>query len=103
MATDAISRFSQSQLITVDGITTYGKWTRPDWMKEENIASTEILLMQIDQQYAGRPDLIAEKYYGTPYLEWVITMFNRPLNTLGFPKAGSVIKILSHKIVFSNI
>jgi len=100
---DDLSRFKKSEPIIVDGKVTFGRWTRPDWMNPEFVASTEIMLFQVDQNYAGRPDLIAQNFYGTPYLEWVITMFNRPLNPIGFPKAGSVVKVLSRSVVFSNI
>ena len=104
---ETTSRFYQNvPIITTDNfgnnITTFGRWTRPDWMMPINIASTDVLLFQVNQQFAGRPDLISQKFYGTPYYEWVIVMFNSPLNPLGFPVAGSVIKILSSKIVFSN-
>lgn len=97
------SRFYGAEPIIVNGRTTFGRWSRPDWLKEENIASTDVLLVSIDQRFAGRPDLIAQEYYNDYNLEWVITMFNRPLNPLGYPKAGTTIKLPSKKIVFSNV
>lgn len=100
---DSLSRFYRVDPILFNGVSTFGKWPRPDWLKQELVNEQDILLFQVDQQYAGRPDLIAEHFYQTPFLEWVIVMFNRPLNPLGFPKAGSVIKILSRTVVFSNI
>ena len=103
LSVDNLSRFFKSEPIIVDGKVTFGRWKRPDWMNPDLVASTDVLLVQVDQNYAGRPDLVVQDFYGTPYLEWVITMFNRPLNPIGFPKAGSVIKVLSRTLVYSNI
>ena len=99
----SLSRFYQSTPIVVNNIVTFGRWDRPNWMNEENVSTQNIITLKINQNYAGRPDLIANDYYNSPFLEWVVILFNRPLEPLGFPKAGSVIKIPSSKIVSSNL
>jgi len=92
---DALSRFTKTEMVVKDGIDTFGLWTRPEFLKKENLQEKDIITLSIDQKFAGRPDLIADVYYKTPLLEWIVIMFNRPLNTMGWPKAGTVIQIPS--------
>lgn len=103
------SRFRFSEpIITKDMgdinyIETFGLWTRPDFLKIENVPENQITLLQIDQSNEGRPDKIANDFYGSPFLEWIVIMFNRPLNPLGFPKAGTTIRLPSSSVVFSGL
>jgi hypothetical protein len=99
----SFSRFKNTQFIQRGNVTTYGRWTRPSFLDRSLIDPTEIQKVKIDQTLARRPDLIALKLYGIPELDWVITMFNRPLNTLGWPKAGIVIEAPTKKIVMQNL
>ena len=99
---DNLSRFKEADFIRKDGIDTFGLWVRPTFLIEENLEDEDIIKVNIDQSRAGRPDQIANEFYGTPLLEWVVVMFNRPLNTLGWPQAGTVIKIPTRITVFRN-
>ena len=99
----SLSRFAQTDPIVLDnGVETFGFWRRPDFLKEENLREEQIETVFIDSTLAGRPDEISRLKYGTPFLEWVVVMFNRPKDTLGFPKIGTVIKIPERSIVLSN-
>ena len=100
---DSLSRWRLSEPIIDNGKETFGLWTRPDFLKKDNVPENQIMLVRIDSLIAGRPDLIALKYYQNSLLEWVVVMFNRPLNPIGWPKIGTMIKIPSSVIVFSNI
>ena len=93
------SRFVDTELIEVDGLAVYGLWVRPDVINRDNLNEEDIITLSIDGSLAGRPDLIAQEQYGTPYLEWVVIMFNNPQNPLGWPKTGSVIQIPSKSAV----
>jgi hypothetical protein len=93
------SRFSDTPVVTKDGVETFGLWARPDWMVKENLDDTQIVKLSINSNYAGRPDRIAQDFYGTVLLEWVVVMFNRPQNTLGWPFLGSVIDLPIASIV----
>jgi len=101
--TDSLSRFKFSESIIRDGKETFGMWKRPDFMKVENVSDTDVFYFSIDQSTAGRPDLISQQMYGTPMLEWVVIMFNRPLNPIGWPKSGTVIKLPTQSVVFSGL
>jgi hypothetical protein len=92
---NSTSRFKNTEPIVVDGKETLGRWVRPDFLKEGALQEQDIVRLNIDQKYAGRPDVIATDLYGTPSLDWVITMYCRPINTLGWPRAGTVIKVPS--------
>lgn len=88
-----LSRFKQTSPVILNGIETFGLWSRPSFVDPSTLQDEDIITMSIDQQHAGRPDLIAYEVYDTPALEWVIVMFNKPLNPLGWPFVGTVIKL----------
>jgi hypothetical protein len=91
-----LSRFYGNTPIKINGQPTYGLWNKPEVVKHENYNEQDIIAVVIDQRTAGRPDVIAQDEYQTPLLEWVVVMYNRPLNTIGWPRAGMVIKIPSN-------
>lgn len=90
--TSEFSRFKDTEPVIKDGKETFGLWNRPPELERKNLNDEQITTIKIDQINQGRPDLISQEYYGTPSLFWVITMFNRPLNTLGWPQAGETIQ-----------
>jgi hypothetical protein len=68
-------------------------------LKEENLEDDEIVIITVDQRIAGRPDIIASEQYGTSFYDWIVIMFNRPQDTMDFPRAGTVIKIPAPSVV----
>lgn len=100
---DDFSRFKKTEQITRLNVKTYGRWARPDFVDQSKLEKKDIFSLSINQTFAGRPDLIALEFYGVPQLEWVVTMFNNPLNPLGFPVAGSVIKLPSKEAVMREL
>ena len=103
MQVDNNSRWKFSEPIVNNGKETFGRWTRPDFLIKENVPDNETMTVQVDQSLAGRPDLIALKYYKASTLEWVVIMFNRPLNPIGWPTAGTIIKLPSYNVVYSAL
>ena len=99
---DSLSRFRETETIHKDSVDTFGLWVRPAFLDERNLNEEDIIKVNIDQSRAGRPDLIANEFYETSLLEWIVVMFNRPLNTLGWPRAGTIIKIPSRTAVLRN-
>ena len=99
---DSLSRFTNTESIIKDTINTFGLWQRPFFLDECNLNEDDITTISIDQNFAGRPDRIADEYYQTPLLDWIVVMFNRPLNTIGWPQAGTVIKIPAAIVVLRN-
>jgi len=93
------SRFSGTQIVTKDGHVTFGLWTRPSFVDESLLDDDDVLEIAIDQDLAGRPDLIAQQQYGTPLLAWVVVMFNRPQNPLGWPLTGTTIRLPAASLV----
>ncbi len=93
MITDSTSRFYSLESIIINGKPTYGRASLPDALQEANLTPGQIARMTITQQYVGRPDALANDVYGTPFLEWIIVMFNKPMNPLGWPQAGITIKL----------
>jgi hypothetical protein len=99
---DSLSRFGDTEIVSKNGTISFGLWNRYNFTNLNDLPEEDITTIQIDQTFAGRPDLIADQYYGSPFLEWVVTMSNRPLNPLGFPQAGTIIKIPKRGAVFRN-
>ena len=97
------NRFKWSDVVDRNGKTVFSRWVMPDFMKEDLIAREKISSFYVTSDLAGRPDLIADQIYGSPNLEWVITMFNAPRETLGWPKTGEVIKIINAGLVLVNV
>ena len=98
-----LSRFYNTSVVVKDGIETFGLWGRPKFLVKENLDENQIIKVSINSLMAGRPDIIAQRFYGTALLEWVVVMFNRPLNTLGWPQLGTVIEIPIKEVVSGGL
>lgn len=85
------SRFGLSQPIIVDGVSTFGLLTKYPFLNPKNLTQQQVTKLTITPDLAGRPDLIAQKLYNSPVLDWVIVLFNKPLNPVGWPVNGAVI------------
>lgn len=103
ISVDGLSRFKNTEPVILNGIETFGLWAAPKFIDPANLSENQIITMSIGQDLAGRPDQIALQVYGTPALEWIPVMFNRPLNPLGWPQAGSVIKLPSKSAVLREL
>ena len=97
------SRFTQTPIIIRNNKETFGRWVRPDFLDESLLNEDQIITISINSTLAGRPDVIADREYGSPFLEWVVVMFNRPKDTIGFPRIGTVIKLPEASLVALNI
>lgn len=86
------SRFRNTPLIkTKNGAETYGLMDGFSSLK--NMTGDQYEEWIVTNEYEGRPDLIALKFYSLSFYEFIITMSNRPKNTLNWPKTGDTIKI----------
>ena len=86
------SRFRNTSLIlTKEGAETYGLMEGFNALK--NMTGDQYFEWPTDNALAGRPDLIAHKFYNLSHYEWVIVFANHPRNPLNWPKSGEVIKI----------
>jgi len=82
------SRFSQTEPILFDGCETYGRWNNP----LSSAVYNNLIVVVVDNRYAGRPDLIANVLYGDSSLDWVLITVNNVTETLNWPNAGDTIK-----------
>lgn len=78
-------------------------YAKQEFLKPGNLQQNEIMTIKITNDIAGRPDLIAEKIYDTRFLDWVIIMYNKPLNTIGWPKVGTTIQTPTKSTVLRNL
>jgi hypothetical protein len=86
------SRYKFSDAITTeDGTRTFGLAKLPDLL--QNITEEDLISFKVESGYEGRPDLISQDQYSTPYYAWLIVMHNSPLNPFGWPKKGDRILI----------
>ncbi len=102
MALDNFSRFKDTPLIIEKGVETYGVWKGFPFTKQRP-ADEFIGIYQVTSQTEGRPDLIANAVYGTPYLDWVLIMFNNISEVFGWPRAGMAIEYPLETIVLPNL
>jgi hypothetical protein len=98
MALKSYNRFKYTDLITTrNGNETYGLMSGFNDLK--NITDENYIKWTVESDYEGRPDMIANKFYRTPYYEWIVVFANRPKNPLNWPKTGDIIKIPSDQFV----
>lgn len=97
------SRFQDSTAIVADGVETFGLMTKPFFLDPKNLdPDTQIISITITPDLAGRPWAIANKIYNSPVLDWVVVLFNKPLNPVSWPANGSVIKLPVPSVVLAN-
>jgi hypothetical protein len=97
----SFSRFRRSDLIkTRDGAETYGRMEVYGELFR-NLSGDNVFEWKVQNNFEGRPDLIAYDFYGVSHYEWIIVFANRPKNPLNWPKTGDVIKIPSREFIRS--
>ena len=98
------SRFQFQKQINLNGVVTYGSWV-PPWFIQNKSALTvdQVANFVVPVAYAGRPDNIAMLLYGSPLLDWVIVMFNKPLDVLNWPAVGEVIQYPIKQVVIPYV
>ena len=92
-----------TDLVLFEGQSTYGYWDMPKVLTA-TIDPADTIAVQITPDLVGRPDLIAEKYYGNSEFDWLVIAYNAQtdptaLDVFGWPKVGTVITIPSPYIV----
>jgi hypothetical protein len=88
MPIDSSSRFKNTPFINVDGVPQLSRWVEPDFL-----TTAPYQLVTVLAQFEGRPDNLSQYLYGTPEYFWVLVAFNKPSDTLNWPKAGEIIKV----------
>lgn len=96
------SRYRRSQMVIADGVETVGTWSQPSYLKERPDSSF-ISTFYVTNAHEGRPDLIADRIYGSPDLDWVLIAFNAPNEILNWPTAGTTIEYPSRDLVFAKL
>ncbi len=99
---NSLSRLKTTEPIITDGIETFGRWNMPSFLKIRP-SDNNIQIFRVTPALEGRPDLISNQVYGTPFLDWVVIAFNGPNDVLNWPKAGDVIEIPSEDIVLPEL
>ena len=103
LSNDPYSRFKLTESIYVDGIETFGLMKKHFFLDKNNLRDEDIISVDITPAFAGKPWMIANEYYNSPVLDWVVVMFNKPLNPVNWPHIGTVIKIPVQSVVLPNV
>lgn len=104
IAPDPQSRFRLSKaVVTTTGAETFALMTKHFFLDSKNLRDDQITSVEITPDLAGKPWAIADKLYNSPMLDWVIILFNRPLNPVNWPQIGTVIKAPIQSIVLPNV
>lgn len=103
------SRLDKTDMVIVDGHETKGLWNTPSWLLEKP-ADSLIFTFNVDNKFEGRPDLISNQIYNTPFLDWVLIAFNAKFyassgarKVLNWPRAGDIIKYPASSVVFPDV
>jgi hypothetical protein len=99
---DPQSRFKLTQEVVRNNIETFGLLTKHAFL-DPNLPEADIIRITVSPAQAGRPWLIASDIYNSPFLDWVIVLFNRPINPVNWPAVGTVIKAPRATIVLPNV
>ena len=91
------SRYINSERIFWEDEESFGLYKANEKIK--SLTPEDLINVKITPGLAGRPDLIAQEYYNTPYYSWIIVIYNAPLNPIGWPKQGDVITIPKPSVV----
>lgn len=102
LAPDPQSRFRISTPVTTpEGAETFGLLTKYSFLDPKNLTQQQVIKLTITPNLVGRPDLIANQVYNSPVLDWVVVLFNKPLNPVGWPANGTVITLPVARIVLA--
>jgi hypothetical protein len=100
---DPHSRFKLTESIYNNGMETIGIMKKHFFLDQANLSDDDIIKVTITPELAGKPWQIANKYYNSPVLDWVVVLFNKPLNPINWPHIGTVIKIPVQNVVLPNV
>lgn len=85
------SRFKTTESVLYQGKETISTWKKPSFLTKE-ISQSLVYSFQVTAEYNGRPDLISNRLYQTPFYDWVLLAFNNVTDTLNWPPTGLIIK-----------
>ncbi len=98
------SRFKLTDPIEFNGHITVGLMKKFTFLDKTKLDDGDILKIEVQNNRAGRPDLISEDIYGTTLFKWVIILFNNVTNPLaGWPRGSSVIEAPSRDAVWKEL
>jgi hypothetical protein len=98
------SRFKLTEPIEFNGHLTVGLMKKFNFLDRTKIDEADILQIEVQNDRAGRPDLIAEDIYGTTLFKWVLLLFNNATNPLaGWPQGSTVIEAPSRDAVWREL
>jgi hypothetical protein len=103
IAKDPHSRFLLSNPIIHNGVEAFGIMTKHFFLDQNNLKDDQIISVEITPDLAGKPWAVANKLYNSPVLDWVIVLFNRPINPVNWPYIGTVIKAPIESVVVPNV
>lgn len=93
------SRFNLSEPIVFNGVETFGLITKYPFLDPNNLSESDIITLTITPDLVGKPWAIANQLYNSPVLDWVIVLFNKPLNPVGWPQNGTIIRAPKDSVV----
>lgn len=96
------SRFKATQTITYEGSITYGVW-KPLKVLQKEYDTDDYKIYQVPSNFEGRPDLISDVMFKTPFLDWVLIAYNRVKEPFGWPRSNELIKIPKSSLFLSEL
>lgn len=100
---DPHSRFLLSNPVIHNNVETFGLMAKHFFLDPKNLRDDQINSFEVTPEFAGKPWAIADKLYNSPVLDWVIVLFNKPINPVNWPVVGTVIKVPVEDVVIPNV
>lgn len=97
------SRFKNTELISINGNIMPAMMKKFDFLQKDKLTDDQIVKIEINNDRAGRPDLISNDLYGTVLFKWILYLFNNVQNPFGWPKASTVIEAPTSAAVWREL
>ncbi len=88
------SRFRFTSIVEHRGNEMPGSWPGFDWRQRTKV-------IKVSARFAGRLDLIANEYFGSPDYWWAIMFFNN-VTDVNWPRAGDSVRLPRTSDVLSS-
>lgn len=94
-------KYDNTEKILFNDILTYGTFQKPWFLLSENLKDDQIIKVQMQHKYVGKPWMIAYDYYRNVYLDWVVIHFdkNKIDELCNWPQLDDDVYIPVHRVI----
>jgi hypothetical protein len=102
MKYNGYSRFRRTPVTIFSDRETVEHWEKPEFLTVE-LSESAVNTFVVTANYNGRPDLLSQLLYGSPYYDWVLIAYNNVTDTLNWPPTGLQMKYPVSSMVITGV